>query len=148
MTNVIDEIKVTISVIDEIKVTISDRNRNVSEANWDGAFWHWNVEFEREEESFTVPYYGGSAVEEITEEDVLANCLMDALAFVQADGFEDFCNSFGYEVYDEWTSEESKESKKVYRACKKMFNDFCRILDIADYAFEDVACEWLNEHDI
>ena len=136
------------NVIDEIKVTISNRNRNVSKANWDGAFWHWKVEFSRGRKFFSVPFYGGKAVEEVTEEQVLNNCLMDALAFVQADNFEDFCASFGYEVYDEDTGRESKESKKIYKACKKMFNDFCRILDIAGYAFEDVACEWLNEHNI
>ena len=52
--------------INEINVTISDRDRNVSRCNWDGAFWHWTVKFDREGKSFTVPYYGGSAVEEIT----------------------------------------------------------------------------------
>lgn len=134
--------------INEINATISDRDRDVSRCNWDGAFWHWTVEFDREGKSFTVPYYGGKAVEEITEEEVLHSCLLEALAFIQSDGFEDFCADFGYKVYDEWTGKESKESRKVYDSCKKMFNDFCRILDIADYAFEDVACEWLNEHDI
>ena len=133
--------------INEINVTISDRDRNVSGA-WDGAFWHWTVKFDREGRSFTAPFYGGRAVEEITEEQVLGNCLMDALAYSQCDSFEDFCSSLGYEIFDEETGEESEESKKIYKACKKMFNDFCRILDIADYAFEDVACEWLNEHDI
>ncbi len=136
------------NVINEIKVAISDRDRNVSGTNWDGAFWHWSVKFSRGRKSFTVSYYGDKAVEEITEEQALGNCLMDALTFVQADSFEDFCSSFGYEAFDEDTYEESKESKKIYKACKKMFNDFCRILDIADYAFEDLACEWLNEHDI
>ncbi len=134
--------------INEINVFISDRNRDVSGANWDGAFWHWTVEFDREGKHFTVPYYGGKAVEEITEEQALGNCLMDALAYSQSDSFEDFCAEFGYKAYDEETGKESKESKKIYKACKKMFNDFCRILDIADYAFEDLACEWLNEHDI
>lgn len=134
--------------INEIDVTISDRDRNVSKANWDGAFWHWTIIFERERKFFTAPFYGGKAVEEITEEWALGNCLMDALAFVQADSFEDFCFSLGYEAFDEETGKESKESKKIYNSCKKMFNDFCRILDIADYAFEDVACEWLNEHNI
>lgn len=134
--------------INEINATISDRDRDVSGCNWDGAFWHWTVKFDREGKSFTVPYYGGRSVEEITEEQVLHSCLLEALAFIQSDGFEDFCADFGYKVYDEWTGKESKESRKVYDSCKKMFNDFCRILDIADYAFEDVACEWLNEHDI
>lgn len=134
--------------INEINVTISDRDRDVSGCDWDGAFWHWTVKFDRKGKSFTVPYYGGRSVEEITEEQVLHSCLLDALAFIQSDGFEDFCADFGYKVYDEWTGKESKESRKIYEACKKMFNDFCRILDIADYAFEDVACEWLNEHDI
>lgn len=133
--------------INEINVTISNRDRNVSGANWDGAFWLWTVEFSREGKSFTVPYYGGRAVEEITEEQVLGNCLMDALAYSQCDSFEDFCSSFGYEIFDD-DGYYSKESKKTYNLCKKILDNFCRILDIADYAFEDVACEWLNEHDI
>ena len=134
--------------IDEIKVAISDRDRNVSRANWDGAFWHWTVKFDREGRSFTVPYYGGKAVEEITEEEVLANCLEDALAFIQGDSFEDFCAEFGYKVYDEYTGKESKESRKVYNACMEMFCDFCHILGFGLSAFEGEACNWLNEHDI
>ena len=133
--------------INEINVTISDRDRNVSGA-WDGAFWYWTVKFDREGKSFTVPYYGGSAVEEITEEQVLANCLEDALAFIQADSFENFCAEFGYKVYDEYTGKESKESRKVYNACMEMFCDFCHILGFGLSAFEGEACNWLNEHDI
>ena len=134
--------------INEINVTISDRDRDVSGCNWDGAFWHWTVKFDREGRSFTAPFYGGSAVEEITEEQVLANCLEDALAFVQANSFEDFCAEFGYKVYDEYTGKESKESRKVYNACMEMFCDFCHILDFGLSAFEGEACNWLNEHNI
>ena len=133
--------------INEINVTISDRNRNVSRCNWDGAFWHWTVKFDREGKSFTVPFYGGKAVEEITEEQALGNCLTDALTYSQCDSFEDFCDSFGYEIFDD-DGYYSKESKKTYNLCEKMFNNFCHILDIADYAFEDMSCEWLNEHDV
>ena len=133
--------------IDEINVTISDRDRDVSRCNWDGAFWHWTVKFDREGKSFTVPYYGGRSVEEITEEQVLANCLQDALAFIQTDGFEDFCADFGYKVYDEWTGKESKESMKTYHACMKMYCDFGRILGLP-YGLEGEACDWLNEHNI
>ena len=133
--------------INEINVTISDRDRDTSKCNWDGAFWHWDVEFEREGKSFTAPYYGGRSVEEITEEQVLATCLQDALAFIQADSFEDFCADFGYKVYDEWTGKESKESMKVYHACKKMYCDFTRILALP-CGFESEACDWLNEHNI
>ena len=132
--------------IDEINVTISDRDTDVSRCNWDGAFWHWTVKFDREGKSFTVPYYGGKAVKEITEEEVLANCLQDALAFIQTDGFEDFCNEFGYDIYDEY-GEESAESKKIYYACMKMYCDFGRILGLP-YGFEDEACNWLNDHNI
>ena len=134
--------------INEINVTISDRDRDVSGCNWDGAFWHWTVKFDREGRSFTAPFYGGSSVEEITEEQVLANCLEDALAFVQANSFEDFCAEFGYKVYDEYTGKESKESRKVYNACMEMFCDFCHILDFGLSAFEGEACNWLNEHNI
>ena len=133
--------------IDEINVTISDRDRNVSRCNWDGAFWHWTVKFDREGKSFTVPYYGGRSVEEITEEQVLHSCVLDALAYIQADSFEDFCAEFGYKVYDEWTDKESKESMKVYHACMKMYCDFSRILGLP-YGFEGEACQWLNEHNI
>ena len=134
--------------INEINVTISDRDRDVSGCNWDGAFWHWTVKFDREGKSFTAPFYGGSSVEEITEEQVLANCLEDALAFVQANSFEDFCAEFGYKVYDEYTGKESKESRKVYNACMEMFCDFYHILDFGLSAFEGEACNWLNEHNI
>lgn len=134
--------------INEINVTISDRDRDVSKCNWDGAFWHWTVKFDREGKSFTVPYYGGRSVEEITEEQVLHSCLLDALAFIQTDDFEDFCNEFGYKVYDEWTGKESKESRKVYHACMKMYCDFCHILDFGLSALKDEACNWLNEHNI
>ena len=134
--------------IDEINVTISDRDRDVSGCDWSNAFWHWTVKFDREGKSFTVPYYGGSAVEEITEEEVLANCLEDALAFIQSDSFENFCAEFGYKVYDEYTGKESKESRKVYNACMEMFCDFCHILDFGLSAFEGEACNWLNEHNI
>lgn len=130
--------------INEINVTISDRDTDVSGANWDGAYWHWTVEFERERKSFTVPYYGGSAVEEITEEQALYNCLQDALAFIQADDFEDFCHEFGYEFFDE---EEYAKSKKIYLACMKMYCDFTRIL-VLPCGFESEACDWLNNHDI
>ena len=134
--------------INEINVTISDRDRDVSGCNWNNAFWHWNVKFDREGKSFTVPYYGGSAVEEIAEEEVLANCLENALAFIQGDSFEDFCAEFGYKVYDEYTGKESKESRKVYNACMEMFCDFCHILGFGLSAFEGEACNWLNEHNI
>lgn len=137
--------------IDEINVTISDRDRDVSGCTWDGAFWHWDIKFEREgyggrSKYFTVPYYGGKAVEEITEEEVLANCLQEALAFIQADSFEGFCKEFGYDVYDEY-GEESAESKEVYNACMKMYCDFTRIL-VLPCGFESEACDWLNNHDI
>jgi len=134
--------------INEINVTISDRDTDVSKCNWDGAFWHWTVKFEREGKSFTVPYYGGRSVEEITEEQVLHSCLLDALAFIQADDFEDFCAEFGYKVYDEWTGKESKESREIYNACMKMFCDFCHILGFGLSAFEGEACDWLNEHNL
>lgn len=134
--------------INEVNVTISDRNKNVSRANWDGAFWHWSITFEREGKSFTVPFYGGKAVEEVSEEEVLHSCLLDALAFIQTDSFEDFCAEFGYEVYDEETGKESKESRKIYTSCMKMFCDFCRILGFGHSAFEGEACNWLNEHDV
>lgn len=136
--------------IDEINVTISDRDRDVSGCNWSNAFWHWTVEFDREGKSFTVPYYGGSTVEEITEEEVLHNCLEDALAFIQTDGFEDFCNEFGYDIFDfdEDTCEQSAESRKIYNACMKMYCDFCRILDFGLSELEGEACNWLNEHNI
>ena len=134
--------------INEINVTISDRDTDVSKCNWDGAFWHWTVKFEREGKSFTVPYYGGRSVEEITEEQVLHSCLLDALAFIQADDFEDFCAEFGYKVYDEWTGKESKESREIYNACMKMFCDFCHILSFGLSAFEGEACDWLNEHNL
>lgn len=138
--------------IDEINVTISDRDRDVSGCNWDGAFWHWDIKFEREgyggrSKSFTVPYYGGRSVEEITEEQVLHSCLLEALAFIQSDSFEDFCAEFGYKVYDEWTGKESKESMKIYHACMKMYCDFTRIL-VLPCGFESEACDWLNNHDI
>ena len=128
--------------INEINVIISDRDRDVSGANWDGAFWHWTVEFEREGKSFTVPYYGGRSVEEITEEQALYSCLQDALAFIQSNDFEDFCHDFGYEAYDDYG-----ESKKIYLACMKMYCDFTRILGLP-CGFEGEACDWLNEHNI
>ena len=134
--------------IDEINVTISDRDRDVSGCNWDGAYWHWNIEFDREGRHFTVPYYGGKAVEEITEEEVLASCIQDALAFIQADSFEDFCAAFGYKAYDERTGKESKEIRKIYNACMKMYCDFCHILGFGLSAFEGEACDWLNDHNI
>lgn len=134
--------------IDEINVTISDRDRNVSRCNWDGAFWHWTVKFEREGKPFTVPYYGRRSVEEITEEEVLHSCVLDALAFIQTDGFEDFCAEFGYKVYDEWSGKESKESRKAYNDCMKTFCDFCHILGFGLSAFEGEACDWLNEHNL
>ena len=135
--------------INEINVTISDRDRDTSGCNWSNAFWHWTVEFDREGKHFTVPYYGGKAVEEITKEEVLANCLQDALAFIQTDGFEDFCNEFGYDIFDfdEDMCEQSAESKKIYDACMKMYCDFSRILGLPS-GFEGEACEWLNEHNI
>ena len=134
--------------INEINVFISDRDRNVSRANWDGAFWHWTVKFDREGKSFTVPFYGGKAVEEITEEEVLHSCLLDALAFIQTDGFEDFCAEFGYKAYDERTGKESKKSRKAYNDCMKMYCDFCHILGFGLSAFEGEACDWLDNHDI
>ena len=134
--------------IDEINVFISDRDRDTSKCNWDGAFWHWTVEFEREGKSFTVPYYGGKAVEGITEEEVLANCLQDALAYIQAKDFTDFCAEFGYKAYDEETCKESKESKEIYNACMKMYCDFYHILGFGLSALESEACDWLNEHNI
>ena len=134
--------------IDEINVIISDRDRDVSKANWDGAFWHWTVKFDREGKSFTVPYYGGKAVEEITEEEVLHSCLLDALAFIQADSFEDFCAEFGYKAYDERTGKESKKSRKIYNTCMKMYCDFCHILGFGLSALEGEACDWLDEHNI
>jgi hypothetical protein len=134
--------------INEINVTISDRDRDVSGCTWDGAFWHWTVKFDREGKSFTVPYYGGKGVEEITEEQVLHSCLLEALEFIQTDGFEDFCAELGYKVYDEYSGKESKESRKVYNACMKMYCDFCRILDFGLEALEGEACIWLNEHNI
>ena len=134
--------------IDEINVIISDRDRDVSKANWDGVFWHWTVKFDREGKSFTVPYYGGKAVEEITEEEVLHSCLLDALAFIQADSFEDFCAEFGYKAYDERTGKESKKSRKIYNTCMKMYCDFCHILGFGLSALEGEACDWLDEHNI
>ena len=134
--------------IDEINVFISDRDRDVSGCIWDGAFWHWTVEFDREGRHFTVPYYGGHFVEEITEEQVLHSCILDALAFIQTDGFEDFCAEFGYKVYDEWTGKESKKSRKAYNDCMKMYCDFCHILGFGLSAFEGEACDWLNEHNL
>lgn len=135
--------------IDEIKVTISDRDRDVSGCDWSNVFWHWTVEFDREGKSFTVPYYGGQAVKEITEEEVLANCLQDALAFVQTDGFEDFCNEFGYDIFD-IDGDTSEGSREIYNSCMKMFCDFCHILGFgfSASALEGEACEWLNEHNI
>ncbi len=133
--------------INEINVTISDRDTDVSKCNWNGAFWHWDVKFDREGKSFTVPFYGGSAVREITEEEVLANCLRDALDFIQTDGFEDFCAEFGYDVYDEWTGEGSAESMKTYHACMKMYCNFTRIL-VLPCGFEGEACDWLNDHNL
>ena len=134
--------------IDEINVTISDRDRDVSGCNWDGAFWHWDVKFETEGKSFTASYYGGRSVKEITEEQVLHSCLQDALAFIQTDDFEDFCANFGYKAYDERTGKESKEIRKIYNACMKMYCDFCHILGIGLSAFEGEACDWLNDHNI
>jgi hypothetical protein len=136
--------------INEINVTISDRDTDVSGCTWDGAFWHWTVTFDREGKSFTVPYYGGSAVEEITEEEVLTNCLQEALAFIQTDGFEDFCNEFGYDIFDfdDDTCEQSKKSGEIYFACMKMYCDFCHILDFGLHALEGEACDWLNEHNL
>ena len=135
--------------IDEINVFISDRDTDVSGCTWSNAFWHWNVEFDREGKHFAVPYYGGKAVEEITKEEVLANCLQDALAFIQTDGFEDFCNEFGYDIFDfdDDTCEESAESRKIYNDCMKMYCDFTRIL-VLPCGFESEACDWLNEHNI
>jgi hypothetical protein len=135
--------------INEINVTISDRDTDVSGCTWDGAFWHWTVKFDREGKSFTVPYYGGEKVEEITEEEVLANCLQEALAFIQTDGFEDFCNEFGYDIFDfDEDCEESKKSGEIYFACMKMYCDFCHILGFGLSALEGEACDWLNEHNI
>jgi hypothetical protein len=135
--------------INEINVTISDRDTDVSGCTWDGAFWHWTVKFDREGKSFTVPYYGGEKVEEITEEEVLANCLQEALAFIQTDGFEDFCNEFGYDIFDfDEDCEESKKSGEIYFACMKMYCDFCHILGFGLSALEGEACDWLNEHNL
>ena len=131
--------------IDEINVTISDRDTDVSGCNWSNAFWHWTVEFYREGKSFTVPYYGGKAVEEITEEEVLVNCLQDALAFIQTDGFEDFCNEFGYDAFD-IDGDTSEGSREIYNACMKMYCDFCHILGFGLSALEGEACDWLNKH--
>lgn len=133
--------------INEINVTISDRDRDVSRCNWDDAFWHWDVKFEREGKSFTAPYYGGRSVEEITEEEVLANCLQDALAFIQTDGFEDFCKEFGYDAFD-IDGDTSEGSREIYNACMKMYCDFCHILGFGLSALEGEACEWLNDHNI
>jgi hypothetical protein len=136
--------------INEINVTISDRDTDVSGCTWDGAFWHWTVKFDREGKSFTVPYYGGKAVEEITEEEVLANCLQEALAVIQTDDFEDFCNEFGYDIFDFAEAEDiySAGSREVYNACMKMWCDFCHILGFGLSALEGEACDWLNEHNI
>ena len=60
----------------------------------------------------------------LDKKDVINSALLDARAYEQSSSFEDFCNEFGYDPYDD-----NKKAIKVYNGCKEQFekiqNTFC-----------------------
>lgn len=129
--------------LDNIKVTISERDADTTEACWKDAVWHWDIGIDAGDRGFNTNYYGARNVKELDVESVLYTLINEALIYYQnRNSFVDFCKEFGY------TIDTLVEAEHAYNGCKKLYDEFCRILYISGSEFEDVACEWLDNHDI
>jgi hypothetical protein len=129
--------------IDNIEVTISDRDTDTTECNWKDAVWHWDIGISTGDRGFNTHYYGAINAREIEPEEVLYNLLSEALYYYQnRNSFVDYCKEFGY------TIDTLIEAEHAYKGSKKLYDEFCRILYIEGSEFEDVACDWLNNHNI
>lgn len=129
--------------LDSIKVIISDRDTDTTECCWDGAFWHWDIGIDAGDRGFNTNFYGGKSVKEIEPEEVLYNLVSDALSYYQnRNSFVGFCKELGYDI------DTLVKAEHAYKGCKKTYDEFCRILYISGSEFENMACDWLNNHDI
>ena len=68
---------------------------------------------------FFITFWGNLMGSEVTPYDVLA-CLQK----YPCDDYEDFCNDYGYDIYDEFEGGYNKQSRKVWKAC---VNEYAKV---------------------
>lgn len=101
-------------------------NGTKTEGNW--TYDSWTVRLTRNGKNWTLPFKMGIGHkgEEPTAYDVLA-----CVEKYDVESFEDFCDSYGYDIYNEDYDDYNKESKKIYEAVHREYN---KVLEM----FEDV----------
>lgn len=66
--------------------------------------------------------------------------LSDGIAYNNAKDFEDFCNEFGYDIYN-YNGMTNAESMRVYKACGRNYDKWQELCNIDIY---DIA-NWMQE---
>lgn len=66
--------------------------------------------------------------------------LLDGIAYNNARDFNDFCNEFGYGIYNDY-GEPNAESWRVYKACSRQYDKWQELCNIDIY---DIA-NWMQD---
>lgn len=68
---------------------------------------------------FFITFWGNLKGDEVTSYDVLA-CLQK----YPCDDYEDFCNDYGFDIYDDFEGGYNKQSRKIWKAC---VNEYAKV---------------------
>lgn len=68
---------------------------------------------------FFITFWGNLKGDEVTPYDVLA-CLQK----YPCDDYDDFCNDYGFDIYDDFEGGYNKQSRKVWKAC---VNEYAKV---------------------
>ena len=91
---------------------------------------HWNVSLSRVnyiDDKMVVPFSQGPAhTEPPTAEDVLDCLASDAIGWVNAEGFEDWCGEYGHDT-------DSRRAERTYNAIKKQSTELAIFFSALQY---------------
>lgn len=87
---------------------------------------------------YTFNYQCNVAYNEPNLVDCLSSLIIDMDAYDNSDNFQDFCNNFGYDSF-----EDLQKAKKAYKACKKTSKALTRLFTRAE--FEEINKELEEE---
>jgi hypothetical protein len=106
------------------KATRVDSNPNMADTSMD----HWRVQFSKDKRQMTTYFSMGRGHNGRMPEaaDVLDCLASDAAGIENAQGFEDWCSEYGYDV-------DSRKAERIYKTCQRQASKLKAFLGESEY---------------
>lgn len=86
--------------------------------------------------------YHDNYLNECKKENILYSLILD-MECVEGRRYAEFCNEFGYNIYNDYNNDYDKKSYKIYKSCIKQLEKFNKLFNDKE---QELLIDYFNEY--